>query len=922
MQTAGHTKDGTWVPTAAGKAFTSTPDWRLSLRGSKYEGHVAGRPMAGPVLDIRDTSIIPGAFWATVIIPISAGTQARVDGLPNADAKVLQRTLQRAVEAENKRLAEASAGQMLSKVRPTLLSWAKGTLDKCKQEISSRGWLANEFVRELEDSRPKDVAEALRVPLVRQRAAAEEAVQEAVKLWDCNMPEFANGINKRQLEAELKASVDFFARVEKTPLTREQIEAVVTFDSRVLLVASAGSGKTSTMVAKAGYALHKGYFRPESVLLLAFNNAAAAELRERIKARLEPLGLPGDKVTAKTFHAFGLDVIGQATGKRPSIAPWLEAGQDLDALMRMVDELKDEQPWFRVSWDMFRVIFGQDLPEFGKEEEGKDFRDRNTRNEGFWTLNGEVVKSRGELLIANWLFYNGVRYVYEQPYERSTADQNYRQYTPDFFIPEANAYLEHWALDENGNPPPAFHGYREAMQWKRALHKQHGTTLLETTMAQLWSGEAFLYLERELTARGLELDPNPDRQGAGRRPIESPRLARTFRTFMIHAKSNRLSIKELRGRMKDRAPGPFAFRHRMFLDLYEQLVGRWALKLAKEDYIDFEDMLVVAGDLMEQRRWRSPYELVMVDEFQDASQARARILLGLTRKPRVCLFAVGDDWQSINRFAGADLSVMTRFDALFGSASVLKLQQTFRCAPSLCDVSSRFVQKNPAQLPKSVRSNQPDVAKPVSVVQLQELKTQARAAIDKRISELRAEGGASSSVLVLGRYNQEREYFPRSQEAYATFMTVHGSKGLEADHVIVASMTSEMLGFPSRIEDDPVLQLALPTPEPYMYAEERRLFYVALTRARKTVTLLTQLGRESTFITELVQAYKVPVSDFMGQAATVEQCPSCRKGTLVPRHGRWGPFLGCSAYPVCEYTRNSAAGHAHPAPQRLRRRGY
>lgn len=904
----------TWAPTAAGKAFTSTPDWQLSLKGSKYEGHVAGRPIAGSVFDIRDTSFQPGAFWATVVIPLSATTQARLDGLPNADARGLQHALRAAVDAETRRRAAISAGQLLSRAKPKLLAWAKDLVSGCKEEVASRGWLASEFVHRLETQRPGEVLSALQVPLVRERISQEDAsVQEAAKLWDRRLPDFAGGINKRQLEAELRASADFFARVEKTPLTREQIEAVITFDSRVLLVASAGSGKTSTMVAKAGYALHKGYFRPESILLLAFNNAAASELRERIKARLAPLRLDGEKVAAKTFHAFGLDVIGQATGKRPSIAPWLESGQDMDALMRMVDDLKDSLRWFRTSWDMFRVVFGQDLPEFGKEEQGKDSRDRGTGKEGFWTLNGEVVKSRGELLLANWLFYNGVEYVYEKRYEHNTADRNYRQYTPDFFIPAACAYLEHWALDENGNPPPTFDGYRESMNWKRALHKQHGTTLLETTMAQLWTGEAFRYLEGELTSRGVQLDPNPERQGEGRKPIESPRLARTFRTFMVHAKSNRLSIEELRRRLKERAPGPFAFRHKMFLDLYEQLSARWAQELAKGEYIDFEDMLGMAGDLIEQGRWSNPYDLVMVDEFQDASQARIRILQGLVRKPRVCLFVVGDDWQSINRFAGADLSAMTQFEKLFGSAVTLKLQQTFRCAPSLCDVSSRFVQKNPAQLAKTVRSSQPDVQAPVSVIQLQDLKLQGRTAIDKRISKLRAASGANATILVLGRYNHEREFLPRSQDANVTFMTVHGSKGLEAEHVIVASMTSETLGFPSRIEDDPVLQLALPAPEPYAYAEERRLFYVALTRARKTVTLLTQLGRESTFITELVQDHRVQVTNFEGESGSLEACPGCKKGTLVQRRGKWGPFLGCSTYPTCDYTRKTVPSDTHKA---------
>lgn len=910
----------TWAPTPAGKAFTSTPDWRLSLKGSKYEGHVAGRPIAGSVFDIKDTSVQPGAFWATVVIPLSATTQAKLDGLPNADARGLQRALRAAVEAETRRRAAISARQLLARAKPKLLTWAKDLVSGCKEEVASRGWLAGEFIHRLETQRPSDVQSALQLPLVRERIAQEDApVQQAAKLWDRRLPDFAGGINKRQLEAELKASADFFARVEKTPLTREQIEAVVTFDSRLLLVASAGSGKTSTMVAKAGYALHKGYFRPESILLLAFNNAAAAELRERIKARLAPLGLDGEKVAAKTFHAFGVDVIGQATGKRPSIAPWLESDQDMDALMRMVDDLKDAQPWFRTSWDMFRVVFGQDLPEFGKEEQGKDSRDRGTGKEGFWTLNGEVVKSRGELLLANWLFYNGVEYVYEKRYEHNTADQNYRQYTPDFFIPAANAYLEHWALDADANAPASFHGYKESMAWKRALHRQHGTDLLETTMAQLWTGEAFRYLERELTARGVQLNPNPERQGEGRKPIESPRLARMFRTFMVHAKSNRLSIAELRNRLKERAPGPFAFRHTMFLDLYEQLSKRWAEELAKGEYIDFEDMLVTAGELIEQGRWSSPYELVMVDEFQDASHARARILQGLVRKPRVCLFAVGDDWQSINRFAGADVSVMTQFEKLFGTATTLKLQQTFRCAPSLCEVSSRFVQKNPAQLAKTVRSSQPNVEAPVSIIQLHDLRTQAHYAIERRISELRG-ADQNSTVLVLGRYNHEREYFPRAQDARATFMTVHGSKGLEADHVIVASMTSETLGFPSRIEDDLVLQLALQAPEPYAFAEERRLFYVALTRARKTVTLVTQVGRESSFITELVQEHKIPVADLEGESTHVEVCPKCKSGTLVQRRSRYGPFLSCSTFPACDFKRNTPRGSPHPTAPSPRRR--
>jgi DNA helicase IV len=894
-----------------GKLFTGAPAWNLSIAQNAYMLQVAEKSRAGNVLELEKLQVFPGLFWASLKLDAPTGS-LRLEGLPNTQAENLLAQLRGAIQREQ-------TDRQLASLLPGLLSWATAHRQAVEREGHSRGWLSREFVETHTGGRPVEISKALESPLVRERMRhADSTVQSALQLWDRDFANFAKEANAQHLQAERVTCAEFFKRVEKTALTQEQIDAVVCFDSRVLLVASAGSGKTSTMVAKAGYALHKGYFAPETILLLAFNNAAAAELRERIQARLAPLGLPAAAVTAKTFHSFGLDVIGQATGKRPSIAPWLESGGETEALMGMVDKLKDADATFRTSWDLFRVVFGQDLPAFGKEEEGKDSWDRDTRQEGFWTLNGETVKSRGELLIANWLFYNGVEYEYERPYERETADTAHRQYTPDFYIPAIDAYLEHWALDENGKPPPSFHGYLEGMQWKKELHAKHGTTLLETTMSQLWTGEAFRYLERELTHGGVTLDPNPDRPARGRTPIESPRLARAFRTFMVHAKSNRLSMSELQTRLRNRAPGPFVFRHKMFLALYERIAGAWQAELVKGGYVDFEDMLVSAGDLIEQGRWRSPFELVMVDEFQDASQARARILQGLVKKPRTCLFGVGDDWQSINRYAGADLSVMTDFKRYFGSAVILKLEQTFRCAPALCSISSSFVQKNPAQLRKNVRSSQPDAAVPVSIVQLDDIKTQSRRVIEKRIRELHeSSSGSSASVLVLGRYRHDRESFPVGfDNERVKFLTVHTSKGLEADHVVVLGLTSETLGFPSRVEDDPVLQLALPEPEGFLYAEERRLFYVALTRARKTVTLVTQAGRESAFVLELAKDYKVPSTDERGEAGALDVCPTCGKGTLVARNGPYGPFLGCSTFPRCKYTRNTGQAATTPYQRR------
>lgn len=897
-----------WKPTAPGRLFTRAVDWTLSLVHDQFQLVVQGRKHSGSTKLLEGLSVEPGAFWATVMVCGANGQMVMLDGIPNADAAKLKQALAAALEAiRHREQVAVLIRDFGSSVQP-VVNWALSARKACSSQLRGRGWLSIEFKERVGSTKPLGIAELIAVPEVEQHLATQpQEVQDAVAVWRRPFQEVCDDINKRHLALELDRSKEFFQKVEKSPLTSEQAEAVVCFDNRVLLVASAGSGKTSTMVAKAGYALKKGYFAADRILLLAFNNDAAAELRERIKARLAPLGLQADQVVAKTFHAFGLDIIGLATGKRPSLAPWVESGQDLDALLAMVDSLKVSDPSFRTNWDMFRLVFGQDLPKFGKEEDAPEAWDSEARQGGFWTLNNEVVKSRGELLIANWLFYNGVKYIYEGPYQHETTDATHRQYRPDFYFPDADAYLEHWALDERGEPPPEFTGYKEGMLWKRELHLQYGTKLLETTMAELWSGKALRYLADELPKLGIMLDPNPDREVLGRKPIENPRLARTFRSFLTHTKSNRLSLDELRKRLAAGAAGNFRFRHEMFLSLFEPLWGAWEEKLRTDKCIDFEDMLNAAADCIEQGRWSSPYELVMVDEFQDASHARARLVSGLVKGPDKYLFAVGDDWQSINRFAGADLAVMTDFASTFGRAVTLKLETTFRCPQSLCDISSTFVQKNPMQLRKKVRSQVAGVTEAVRIVSVFD-ETGIRSAVEARIDALasgQGVGGRKVKVYLLGRYRRDETYMPRSYDVSRVdveFITVHSSKGLEADHVILPRVTSETLGFPSRVADDPVMQVAMPSGDSHEFAEERRLFYVALTRARSTVTLITIARKESPFITELVKDHGLRIRNSDGSKSSSEVCPACGTGFLVLRRGKFGPFFGCSSFPRCTHT--------------------
>lgn len=693
-------------------------------------------------------------------------------------------------------------------------------------------------------------------------------------------------------------------------LTEEQSDAAVRDEDRCLVVAGAGTGKTTTIIAKLRYLVRAGIARPEQILTLTFARKAAREVSERIGTASH------DRMAVRTFHALGMEIIAQAEGKKPTLSRLAEDAKARGALITRVLRESFELPELRDDvLDFFAYhLFPLRRPhDFDTPHAHHSF----VESHGLRTLGGERVKSNAELLIANWLFRNGIEYQYEPKYEHDVATVQYRQYQPDFYLPEHRVYIEHFGVDRDGRTAPGIDAekYRAGMLWKQEVHKKHKTRLVTTYTWELEPAHAFLKkLEGKLTEHRVTLRPLTPaelRRAVERQLFVAP-VARLFGTFLSLFKGNQWTFAELELSRLAKADRP---RADAFLRLFRHIYAQYEKALAENEEIDFDDMIGRATTHVLEGRYQSSFSRVVVDEFQDISRGRARLLKALLAQVEDSrLFCVGDDWQSIYRFAGSDVGIMTGFEQEFGFAHRCHLTRTHRFNSELLSASSEFVQRNPAQIAKSLTAEK-DRGSPAVEVLTASNGESKEAMLGRALAQIsgdvrRASGPAVTSVperrsvLVLGRY---RHSLPANQEeieqAYAPlsfrWMTVHTAKGVEADYVVVVGATAGEYGFPSEIADDPLLGLVLARPDPYPHAEERRVFYVALSRARRLCVVLTHSARQSEFVGELeAPAFRSWVKS-SGDGNAEHSCQVCG-GPLVPRTGRHGVYWVCSHYPRCE----------------------
>ncbi len=311
-----------WVPSTWGRLFTGSQKWRLRLVDESVELVVDGKVHQAPISSPSPLRVHRGLFWTDLTLHPSESHAVRVDGLPNVRTQELEDALSTVLAEQRRRKSQQTFNEAYAQIR----AWLVKASQHLRRAQDERRWITHEQQQAVLCGRPSlslsedALWELFRDPGVQAGLPeSAERIEKGLLAWQADWQAACAQANERHVRQELVACKDLFDRVESRPLTEEQARAVICFDNRVQVVASAGSGKTSTMVAKAAYAIHRGFARPERIVLLAFNKKAAEELQERAARSFDRLEVAGVVVEACTFHALGRRITGKARGRMPEV---------------------------------------------------------------------------------------------------------------------------------------------------------------------------------------------------------------------------------------------------------------------------------------------------------------------------------------------------------------------------------------------------------------------------------------------------------------------------------------------------------------------------------------------------------------------------------------------------------------------------
>jgi DNA helicase-4 len=787
-----------------------------------------------------------------------------------------------------------------------------------------------------------------------------EKVEEIVDKHNAEYIEKAKSVEKKFLDNILQ-SID-----PNIMLDENQREVVLADEDYSLVIAGAGAGKTTTVAAKVKYLVEKKRIDPKQILVISFTNKAVDELKEKINKAL----LIDCPIT--TFHSAGNAIIRKRIDQKLNI---VDSSKLYFVLMdyfrgnllqneRMVNNLilffgsyfdapyegDDLNSFFNSVAKARYETLKSDLNEYIHEIS-------DARSKKKVTIANEILRSKQEVEIANYLYLNNIDYQYEPIYPFNIQFAR-KPYTPDFVIRQGDhiAYIEHFGISESGvndrYSKDEIESYKKAIRDKILLHRQHGTTLIHTFSKYNDQRSLLDHLKEQLEGNGFELSPRSQREIVEKLVVSEQsryirRLVDLVCRFITNFKTNAYENEDFL-RMSNSTNN---VRTKLFLDICQGCYLEYQRYLTENDAVDFQDMINESARILrevKEMKQKLDFKYIIVDEYQDISRQRFDLTKELSTVTDAKIIAVGDDWQSIYAFSGSDISLFTNFCEKMGYGKLLKIVNTYRNAQEVIDIAGNFIQKNASQIQKALISPK-RISDPVIIYTYDSTRKSkeqdnrsgvmyaiahaVEVALEQIIAYNSAEGkGLDSNILLLGRFgfdgdNLERsglfQYITRGSKIRSvkypkmdiTFMTAHSSKGLGYDNVIVINGRNETYGFPSKIEDDPVLKFVIREDSSIEYAEERRLFYVAMTRTKNRVFFIAPEQNPSEFLLEIKRDYKSVLlrgnwNEQEYQPAFRNICPVCGYPLQFRYKNAYGLRLYiCTNEPeLCSFLSNNLSG--------------
>jgi DNA helicase IV len=678
-------------------------------------------------------------------------------------------------------------------------------------------------------------------------------------------------------------------------LDDEQQVAIVTDEKHNLVTAGAGSGKTEVLVNRIVYLVKRepDTIEPERILALAFQRKASEEIEERLEKRFQI-----SKVKVKTFHALGLEIL-SAAGKDPKLKFDTDTGY-VRFIRSIFDEAKST-PGFLDSIVRYMKSYEPFVRRTEADFETKEEYYGYQNNLSYMTLKGVPVKSDAEKDIMNFFLSRringkGVKIDYEKRADwMAYTSQKGRVVVPrpDFYLPEYDLYIEHWAIDEKGNVPAWFgenakERYKYGMNKKKEAYQSHNKLLVETTSGQYFAPDFLENLQKSVIT-ALEGRYVGQRFSFSDIPYEElvqkvyyelnahiQDLPRQIANFITIAKTYDLDSNRIRQRLDDKK-GKWSKKQIAFADIALRIYEKYTESLRAGGEIDFADMinLAIVELVKNDGLYNDVFDHILVDEFQDLSTQRYKLLKALMNKNARCkLFSVGDDWQSIMGFAGSNLDFILRFENYFDHPATSCISTNYRSLKSIVDLGSKVIKYNGrAQVAKITKAKNPRIepvelyAVPTDRYDWKEYYGQMVEHCISRVAEHLSSGYDPQDLMILVRIAKNPRLMnllfegakakgikvatSRRNPKAVPVMSIHKSKGLQARAVFLLNVIDHTYGLPCTLEDLDVFAPAIEgIPRP-RGEEERRLFYVAITRAKERLVVYTQSCRESKFIKEI-----------------------------------------------------------------------